>query len=219
MARFIISMFILFHLCFQYAWSDEITSGKLWNFDKETVGKLPKVFSNQVTGRRNLGHWKIIEDKTAPSSPYVLAQTSSENFGQRFNLAVIKDTEYGDLEVEVEFKAVSGEEDQGGGPIWRYQDPDNYYIARANPLENNFRVYKVVNGRRMQLKSATLKVASGEWHTIKIINKEDKIQCYYDRRLYLEVKDSTFKKGKIGLWTKADAVTAFDDIKVKELLL
>ena len=189
-----------------------------WNFNKETVGKLPKGFSNQVTGRGNLGRWEIIEDKTAPGSPYVLAQTSSENFGYQFNLAVIEDADYSGLELEVKFKAISGEEDQGGGPIWRYQDPDNYYIARANPLENNFRVYKVVNGKRRQLASSNLKVTSREWHTIKIINKEGKIQCYYDKKLYLEVKDNTFKKGKIGLWTKADAVTSFDDIKVKEIL-
>ena len=190
----------------------------IWNFDKETVGKLPKGFSNLVTGRGNLGHWEIIEDKTAPTPPYILAQTSSENFGYHFNLVVIKDTDYSNLELEVKFKAISGEEDQGGGPIWCYQDSDNDYIARANPLENNFRVYKVVHGRRKQLATANLKVTSGQWHTIKIKNNDDEIQCYYDKMLYLEVKDNTFKKGKIGLWTKADAVTAFDNIKVKEIL-
>ncbi len=199
--------------------SEEITiKPPLWSFDKGTIGKLPKGFSNRVTGRANLGRWEIIEDKTAPSPPYVLAQTSNENFGNHFKLAVIDDTDYGDLELEVKFKALSGVEDQGGGPIWRYQDPNNYYIARANPLENNFRVYKVVDGIRRQLHSRNLKVASGQWHTIKIINKNDKIHCYYDRKLYLEVSDNTFRKGKIGLWAKADAVTAFDNIKVKEIL-
>jgi hypothetical protein len=198
--------------------SEETTTGletRLWNFDKESVGKLPKGFSNQVTGKGGPGCWEVIEDKTAPTPPYVLAQTSSENFGYHFNLVAIEDTDYSNLELEVKFKAVSGEEDQGGGPIWRYQDSDNYYIARANPLENNFRVYKVVNGKRKQLSSAKLKITSGEWHIIRIINEDDKIQCYYDAKLYLEVSDNTFKNGKIGLWTKADAVTYFDDLEVE----
>ncbi len=130
---------------------------------------------------------------------------------------MIENTDYGDLELEVKFKAVSGDEDQGGGPIWRYQDPDNYYVARANPLENNFRVYKVVNGNRKQLDSAHLKITPGEWHTIKIINNGDKILCCYDDRFYLEVKDNTFEKGKIGLWTKADSITYFDNLVVKAL--
>ena len=128
---------------------------------------------------------------------------------------MIEDTDYSNLELGVKFKAVSGREDQGGGPVWRYQDPDNYYIARANPLENNFRVYKVVNGRRKQLDSVKIKVTPGEWHTIRIINKGDRIQCYYDAKLFLEVSDNTFKKGKIGLWTKADAITYFDNLEVE----
>ena len=121
---------------------------------------------------------------------------------------------YDDLELSVKFKGVKGKEDQGGGPVWRYQDANNYYIARANPLENNFRVYKVVDGNRLQMDSARLKVTTNEWHTIKIIARNDHIQCYYNGRPYLEVTDDAFQKGKIGLWTKADAVTYFDDLKV-----
>lgn len=215
MKEFIISVFVLVSLCLKYAWSEEIT---LWNFDKEAVGKMPEGFSSQVTGKGNLGRWGIIEDKTAHSQPYVLAQTSSENSGYHFNLIVIEDADYADLELEVKIKAMSGKEDQGGGLIWRYQDPNNYYIVRANPLENNFRVYKLVDGKRKQLASADLKITAEEWHTIKIINVDDKIQCFYNEKLYLEVSDNTFKRGKIGLWTKADAVTAFDDVKVKKIL-
>lgn len=153
----------------------------------------------------NLGRWEIIEDETALTPPHVLAQTSNENFGYHFNLAVIENTDYGDLELEVKFKAVSGDEDQGGGPIWRYQDPDN------------FRVYKVANGNCKQLDSAHLKITPGELHTIKIINNGDKILCCYDDRFYLEVKDNTFEKGKIGLRTKADSITYFDNLVVKAL--
>ena len=98
------------------------------------------------------------------------------------------------------------------------QDQDNYYFARANPLENNYGVYKVVNGNRMHMSSYNLKVISEIWHNIKIVNQGNKIQCYYNGVLYLEVYDNTFKRGKIGLWTKADAVTTFDNIRVKEIL-
>lgn len=201
----------------RFAKEETTAKDPLWNFDKETVEKLPKGFSNQVTGKGNPSRWEIIEDITAPSPPYVLAQTSKEGFGYHFNLAVIEGTDYSDIELEVKFKAVSGDEDQGGGLIWRYLDPDNYYIARANPLENDFRVYKVVHGNRKQLSSARLEIKPGEWHTIKIVNKGDKIQCYYDDKLYLEVKDGTFKRGKIGLWTKADAITYFDNLVVKSI--
>ncbi|MGR3177740.1 MAG: family 16 glycoside hydrolase [Candidatus Anammoxibacter sp.] len=190
---------------------------KLWNFEDAKTGKLPDDFSNQMTGKGGIGKWEVVKDHTAPSAPNVLGQTSQEYFGYHFNMAINEKKTYDDLEISVKFKGVKGEEDQGGGPVWRYQDPDNYYIARANPLENNFRVYKVVNGNRLQMDSARVKVTSNEWHTINIITRKDRIQCYYDGRLYLEVTDDTFKSGKIGLWTKADAVTYFDDLEVRPL--
>ncbi|RKY89073.1 hypothetical protein DRQ09_01965 [candidate division KSB1 bacterium] len=189
-----------------------------YNFDKEKPHTIPSGWKNEFTGRGKLGKWEILEDETAPSKPNVLAQTSMENFGYHFNLAILENSSYKDLELSVKFKGVKGNEDRGGGPVWRYIDRNNYYIARANPLENNFRVYKVVNGNRRQMDSKSLKVTSNEWHTIKIRMVGDKIECYYDGVKYLEVKDSTFKKaGKIGLWTKADAYTYFDDLEVEEI--
>jgi len=190
---------------------------KLWNFDIDEVGKISDCFSNQMTGKGDLGKWEVVRDETAPSTPNALAQTSQEYFGYHFSMAVNEKEIYDDFELIVKFKGVKGREDQGGGPVWRYQDADNYYIARANPLENNFRVYKVVNGNRLQMDSALLKVNSNEWHTIKILARKDQIQCFYDGRLYLEVSDDTFRTGKIGLWTKADAVTYFDDLEVKPI--
>jgi hypothetical protein len=116
----------------------------------------------------------------------------------------------------VAFKANKGDKDQGGGIVWRYQDANNYYIARMNPLEDNFRVYKVVAGKRAkEFQNAEVKVKAGEWHTLKVRMVGDHIQCYLDGKKYLDVKDSTFARaGKIGLWTKADAQTHFDDLKV-----
>ena len=118
----------------------------------------------------------------------------------------------------VSFKAVKGEKDQGGGLVWRYQDANNYYVARMNPLEDNFRVYKVVGGKRSkEFQSADVKVPAGEWHTLKIKHVGDHIECFLDGKKHLDVKDDSIDKaGKVGLWTKADAQTYFDNLKVSE---
>ena len=116
-------------------------------------------------------------------------------------------------------QAVKGKADQGGGVVWRYQDADNYYVARMNPLEDNFRVYKVIAGKRIQLETKeNLKVPAGEWHTLSIKHVGDKIECSVDGRKYLEATDSAITAaGKVGLWTKADAQTYFDALKMTEL--
>lgn len=213
-------VFFIFCLVFQCSLEAYAKSLKqeIWNFDSDVTGMLPDNFSNQLTGSGNLPAWEVISDSSAPSQPNVLEQTSSQNSGNHFNLAVIENTDYRNLILEAKFKAVSGKEDQGGGLVWRYSDPNNYYIARINPLENNFRVYKVINGNRIQLQSAGVGVKTGEWHDIKIVDVGKKIQCFLDDKLYLQVSDNTFRKGKIGFWTKADSVTAFDDIKVDKVM-
>jgi Domain of Unknown Function (DUF1080) len=185
-------------------------------FGKADADKLPGGWTADKTGKGEGSVWKVVADDTAPSrSGYVLAQTAESPSGL-FNLCVLDSSNYKDLELSVQFKAVRGKNDQGGGLVWRYRDADNYYIARMNPLEDNFRVYKVVAGRRVQLETKEgLKVPAGEWHTIKIEHKGDQIECSLDGKKYLEAKDSTFKDaGKVGLWTKSDAQTYFDDFKV-----
>jgi hypothetical protein len=157
----------------------------------------------------------VVNDETAPSKPHALAQMSKENLGYHFSVAVIDNTNYSDVEIELKFKAVDGQEDQGGGPVWRYRDADNYYICRANPLESNFRVYKVVDGNRRQLQSADVDIPSNIWHTMEVEQAGDHIKCWLNDKLYLDVKDDTFKEGKVGLWTKADAVTYFDDLEIE----
>ncbi len=116
------------------------------------------------------------------------------------------------------FKAVRGKIDQGGGLVWRYQDAKNYYVARMNPLESNYRVYKVVDGKRTQLGTKEdVKIPAGEWHVLKIEQTGEQIECWLDGKKYLEVKDDTFTKaGRVGLWTKADAQTRFDDLRMIE---
>jgi len=181
----------------------------LWNFDGDKKGDIPSGFTNER------GEWKVAAEPTAPSKPNVLAQLA-KNSGSTFSLTLVNGANYRNLDVSVRMKAIAGQEDQGGGLVWRAKDTHNYYVARYNPLEDNYRLYKVEMGRRSQLRSADIPHSEG-WHTLRVTMEGDHIQCFYDGRKYLEVKDSTFPgPGKIGLWTKADAQSHFDDLKVVE---
>lgn len=184
----------------------------LFDFGSFEPGKIPTGWSSHLTGDGPPCHWEIRDD----AGEKVLAQTSSETQDYRFNLIVNDDLKFKDVEISVRFKGMKGSGDQGGGPVWRYQDENNYYVARANPLENNYRVYKVVNGRRRQLESASIKMNSNEWYTLKITMQGDVIKCWFDHDLALETTDETFlQEGKIGLWTKSDALTYFDDLHIR----
>jgi hypothetical protein len=194
----------------------EVEGGKFYNFDSEKIGALPEGWSAYVTGRGPNSKWEIQKMEDAPSTPNVLVQVSQPRVNYHFNVAVDKNSNYSDLELSVWLKAIKGKIDQGGGLVWRFKDANNYYIARVNPLENNFRVYKVINGRRILLQSARIPLKARKWYVMRIENKGNKIVCFLDGNKYLEARDNTFKTGKIGLWTKADAVTAFDNLRVKE---
>lgn len=187
------------------------------SFTKEQVGKLPAGWTAAQTGTGKGSIWKVVADPTAPSKTgFALAQTA-EGPNRMFNLCVVNDSSYKDLETSVAFKALQGKNDQGGGLVWRYQDANNYYIARMNPLEDNYRLYKVVAGKRIQLATKEdLKVPVGEWHKLSIQMKGEQIECSLDGKKWLEAKDGTFTKaGKVGLWTKSDARTEFDQLTVK----
>jgi hypothetical protein len=179
-----------------------------WNFDADKTGQIAKGFSNEI------GDWKVVADKTAPSKPNGLAQLA-KNSGSTFNLTLVTGTNYKDVQLSVMLKAIAGSEDQGGGLVWRAKDAKNYYIARWNPLEDNFRMYKVVDGRRSQLDSADFKAPAG-WHTLEVEMVGSHLECSLDGKKHLDVKDSTFPDGgRIGLWTKSDAQTHFDDLKAE----
>jgi hypothetical protein len=191
---------------------------RTWNFDKDTPGKAPEGFTSALTGQGTVGQWVVTQEATAPSAPNVLAQTSRDNTDYRFPLAIAEGTSYKDLALSVKFKAISGTVDQGAGLLFRLKDKDNYYIVRANALENNFRLYHVVNGRRSQFAGANFKVSSQAWHEIKVEARGEEFKCYYDGQLKFTAKDGTFKDaGKVGLWTKADSVIYFDDLTAREL--
>ncbi|MGH9966805.1 MAG: family 16 glycoside hydrolase [Pyrinomonadaceae bacterium] len=178
-----------------------------WNFDGERAGKIAVGFTGEV------GEWKNVADGSAPSKANVLAQLA-KNERPVFNVALASESSYANVDITVKFKAIAGVIDQGGGLVWRARDAKNYYIARYNPLENNYRVYKVEDGRRTQLGTSDIKASEG-WHTLRVTMTGDHIECFYDGKSYLNVNDSTFREsGKIGLWTKADAQTHFDDLTV-----
>lgn len=195
-------------------WGQEREQG--WSFDGDTVGKLPEGWTSAFTGKEGGNVWQVATDDAAPSGKQVLVQVSSEGPSNHFNICVAEGTSYLDLELSVSLKAVSGKIDQGGGVVWRYRDANNYYVARHNPLEDNFRVYKVVEGKRMQLASADVVVPAGRWYRLGITQRGKKIECSLDGKKQLEVEDGTFyEAGQVGVWSKADAATYFDDVQVK----
>ncbi|HEY2930957.1 MAG TPA: hypothetical protein VGK99_04360 [Acidobacteriota bacterium] len=189
---------------------------KKWNFDGDVEGKPPLGFSFARTGQGSDGQWMVKKDDSAPSKPMVLAQTSQDKTDYRFPLAIAEGASYKDLALGVKFKTISGSVDQGAGLVFRLRDKDNYYVVRANALEDNFRLYHVVNGKRVQFAGVNFKVTPQVWHQIRVEVLGSGFRCYYDDQLKITAEDSTFKDaGKIGLWTKADSVIYFDDLTVK----
>ena len=198
--------------------ANTIVNAETFSFDGDKAGEVPNGWSIRQTNPTNRrATWGVLTDSTAPSKPNVMALTRTENYNGTFNLVIADRTSFQDLDLSVKVKPVGGEEDQGGGPIWRCKDENNYYICRFNPLEANYRVYKVVNGRRKQLDSAKVKSRAGKWYTVRATMVGDQITCYLDGEKLLEARDNTFANaGMIGFWTKADAVTSFDDVAVRE---
>ncbi|MBI3119224.1 MAG: DUF1080 domain-containing protein [Candidatus Hydrogenedentes bacterium] len=188
-----------------------------WDFEDVTIGKLPDGWKVEGTNQDGpVATWEVVEDKSAPAGTKVLSLTRSNHTSEgTFNLCWSDKSSFKNGELSVRLKANSGKEDQGGGLIWRALDKDNSYICRANPLENNIRVYYVKGSKRSMLKSAPVEMASGQWHTLRIVHEDTHIHCFFNGKLLLEVDDSTFANaGGIGLWTKADAATSFDGLEV-----
>jgi len=166
------------------------------------------------TGQGDAGEWSLIADPTATDGR-AIAQVSKDRTDYRFPLAVYKPYSGKDLELSVRFKPVAGTVDQAGGIAVRLSTPDDYYVARANALEDNVRFYRVVKGRREQLASANAKVAPNEWHTLALRAEGDRFTVSFDGKALLTAQDNTFPDaGKVALWTKADSVTYFDTISI-----
>jgi hypothetical protein len=174
-----------------------------WDFEDDTPGKIAKGFQNEV------GQWEVALDGTN----HVLYQ-KAKNDDPVFNVTLVSDSHWKEFDMSVRLRAVAGELDRGGGVVWRAKDKKNYYICRYNPLESNFRVYKVVDGKRTMFQNADTP-GDEKWHRLRVTMSGKKIICYLDDKKHLEVEDETFTEaGMIGLWSKADAQSYFDDLSI-----
>jgi hypothetical protein len=177
------------------------------NFDTAEIGKPPAGWTAGQTGSGQ-ATWTVVADVTAPSKPNVLKQSGKATYP----VCIKDDTNIKDGFVEVKFKPVSGKEDQAGGVLWRAKDVNNYYVARANALEDNVAIYHTINGRRTEKKRTSMKVAPNQWHTLRVEFQGNHFTVTLDGKPAIEWSDETFKDaGRVGVWTKADSVTLFDD--------
>jgi hypothetical protein len=175
-----------------------------WTFDTDAVGGVPagaEIFS---------GSWVVRAEADAPSKPHALCQVGNAEFPALALGAGV----YGDLTVTMRFKPISGNVDQAAGIIARVQDQGNYYIIRANVLETNVNLYKYAGGRRSGIKDGNVKVANGQWQELRLEVVGDRLRGFLNGQLVVEATDATYKAGRVGLWTKADSVTCFDDVVV-----
>ena len=194
--------------------------GNSQDFEEFTLDQLPNSWSQYYQGSGGTD-WKIVNDE----GNRVMAQLYSDNPNSHFNIAVNDKIIAKDMTLTVRLKGVTGKHDQGGGFVWRFTDKSNYYVVRANPLEDNVVLYKVENGRRTDLpllgKGRTYGVdvpALGDgWNTLKLKVKGELFTVYLNDKELFKVQDNTFTgEGKVGFWTKADAVTYFDDFKIEK---
>ncbi len=176
------------------------------NFEDQEVGKAPSGLRTGLTGRGRPPVWTVLEDPTAPAGSKVAAETSGDATSDRFPVLIQDAYEARDVRVTVAFKPISGKVDQAAGLVVRFKDPDNYYIARANALEDNVRLYKVAGGKRTQIAGKDIEIPAGKWQTLGLSVRGDRLEVWLDGRRLLEARDATFAEaGKIGLWTKAES--------------
>jgi len=177
------------------------------NFDGMKTGSPPPGWTATQTGS-GAAKWTVDKDNSAPSRPNVLKQSGQATFPVCFK----NDTSIKHGFVEVKLKPIAGKEDQAGGVIWRVQDANNYYISRANALEDNVTIYHTISGKRVAFKNINTKVTSGVWHTLRVDFVGNKFTVTFDGAKVIEATDESFPNaGKVGVWTKADSVTEFDN--------
>jgi hypothetical protein len=185
------------------------------NFGSDAVGQLPPDFSTALTGGGGPISWVVREDSTVTNGTRVLVQESSDDTSYRFPLCIYDKTVARDVAVEVNYKAISGKVDQAGGIVLRYS-PENYYIARANALEDNIDLFKTVRGKRSKIEEVPVKVTAGEWHVLRFEARGPHLKVAFDGTVVIEKEDRTFSHpGQVGLWTKADSVSAFTNLKIE----
>ncbi len=190
----------------------------IWNFDSAQPDTLPGNFSiGTLFDGRPAGDWHILATDRAKSRPHVLAQVMAKGAEHAYKVVLITQVIVSDLNLEVSFLPIQGRADMGGGLIWRAADDRNYYLARANPLEQNIRVYRVVKGVRHLLRNFDQTIDVKQWHTLRVIHQGCDLQVFYDDKQVFDLCEETFRTGQIGLWTKSDAVTYFDDLRLQSV--
>jgi hypothetical protein len=198
----------------------------VWNFDKDKIGALPSEWLSELTGQGIKGTWKVLTDRTAPSKPNILAQTSTDIARYRFPLVVIQNVRHKNVVLSVQFKVISGKRDQTAGLVWRYRDANNYYAARANVLEGKVILYKVEEGKIRHLNpnhaadpkyDVNVSMRGNAWQELSVKVSGSLFLVSLNDQALFEVEDDTFgEAGKVGLCTKADSVTHFDNFTVRE---
>jgi hypothetical protein len=189
------------------------------DFGLTTIGAPPAGFTVALTGQGVPPRWIVIEDTTAPSGgSRVATETSGDATDNRFPLLIYAGLDAKDVQVTVRFKPVSGKVDRAAGLAVRLKDANNYYVVRANALEDNVRLYKVVNGKRHQFAGRDVKVPTDSWHTLGLKIESNRIDVFFDGQHLFNATDNTFaESGKVGLWTKADSLTYFDNLAITSL--
>ena len=190
----------------------------LWQFDIERPGSLPKDFViGTLFDGRPAGDWRILQSDRANSPPQVLGQLQGKGAEHAYKVLLFKGTAGADVDVQVSFLPIEGKADMGGGLIWRAADDRNYYLTRANPLEQNIRIYRVVKGVRHMLNNFDQTIDVRHWHTLRVNNRGCRIEVFYDEKRVFDLCDNAFTQGQVGLWTKSDAITYFDDLRLQFL--
>lgn len=194
------------------------------DFNNFEIGRPPKGFSFGLTAKVGKpGEWVIREDPAMRERGRFLAQMGADRTSRRFPVAVLDAVTAKDVDLSVRFAPISGSVDQAAGLVWRYQDEDNYYIVRANALEDNVVLYKVEKGKRTDLPlkgegrtyGKKVEVPSGQWSTLRTVAQGSLFEVFLNDQKLFTVEDSTFTgAGQVGVWTKADSVTYFDDLTV-----
>jgi hypothetical protein len=188
------------------------------DFETAPVGALPTGITGALTGSGGPVAWAVVEDPTAPAGPKVLAQTSTDKTDYRFPLAIFDAPVAADIDVAVRFKPVAGEIDRAAGIAIRLKDRNNYYVVRANALEDNVRLYRMVSGQRIQFAGANTKVPSGKWQELRLLARGSRFEVFLDgKSLYSATDTAIPSAGRVALWTKADSVTHFDDLRIQTL--
>ena len=205
--------------CLPVAASAQPASGSP-DLSRYTAGPLPSEWqTGWRTGTGALGSWSVVEDRSA-SGGKAIEQSDPEATDYRFPLAVFQPLLATDVDASVRFRAVSGKGDRAGGLVVRLLDADNYYVVRANALEDNVNLYRVVKGRRQEIKGASARVTSGEWHLLSLRAQGPSLTVSFDGKMLFTADDRTFSgPGRVALWTKADSVTRFDNLKIVSLLI